>query len=98
MLCEERTLATSCNMFCGWHSSGLVFLKVVINSIDNVDSEGIDCTRFIKNSKYCGMMLKIIDKECEQADLLKRGKDLRLNYGSIISESSKTEFFQVRGY
>ena len=73
-----------------------VILKVVIDSNDNVVSEGIDCTRFIKNSKYCGMMLKIIDKECEQADLLKRGNDLRLNYGSIIS--SKTEFFQVRGY
>ena len=47
-------------------------MKVVIDSNDNVVSEGIDCTRFIKNSKYCGMMLKIIDKECEQADLLRK--------------------------
>ena len=31
-----------------------VILKVVIDSNDNVVSEGIDCTRFIKNSKYCG--------------------------------------------
>ena len=91
-------MATSCNMFCGWHSSGLVFLKVVIDSIDNVDSEGIqvDCTRFIKNSKYCGMMLKIIDKECEQADLLRKEATTSGSIMGIIS--LKTEFFQVRGY
>ena len=35
----------------------------VVDIIDNVFSEGIDCKIFIKLSKYGGNMLKIIEKE-----------------------------------
>ena len=75
MLCEERTLATSCNMLRGSKSSSivLVFLQavVVIDNNDNVSSDGIDCKRLIKRSKYGWEVLKIIVKEHnEQADLL----------------------------
>jgi hypothetical protein len=46
---------------------------VVIDIIDNVFSEGIDCKSFIKPSKYGGKMLKTIEKERnEQADLLRK--------------------------
>ena len=46
---------------------------IVIDIIDNVLSEGIDCKRFIKLSKYGGKMLKTTDKERnEQADLLRK--------------------------
>jgi hypothetical protein len=46
---------------------------VVIDINDNVFSEGVDCKRLIKPSKYGGKMLKIVEKErSEQEDLLRK--------------------------
>ena len=47
-------------------------LKVVIDIID-VFSEGIDCKRPIRPSKYGGKVQKVMEKERnEQADLLRK--------------------------
>jgi hypothetical protein len=45
----------------------------VIDIIDNVFSEGIDCRRLMKPVKYGGEVLMIIRRERnEQADLLRK--------------------------